>query len=229
MRCFYILAALLFLRSYSRATTPLLRQQLKWVTRGTLLAVLPFTFFYAVPYLLQLNPPHLLTNLAGLSLVFLPLTFSWAIVRYRLMDTDLIFKRGVAYTLATALILGGYFGIIALISIVVHIRLPEAVREWGLWDRHPGHGRGLRSPQAPHSGMGRSRLRPPSLRLPQSPGRVRPRPQFGDRSAGAAPRHRGAIAPHAPRSPRRHLPCRRIGQPAPRRLARTFRGTWSKG
>ena len=50
---FYILAALLFLRSYSRATTPLLRQQLKWVTRGTLLAVLPFTFFYAVPYLLR--------------------------------------------------------------------------------------------------------------------------------------------------------------------------------
>ncbi len=47
--------------------------------------------------------PGVLTKLAGLSLVFLPLTFSWAIVRYRLMDTDLIFKRGVAYTLATGL------------------------------------------------------------------------------------------------------------------------------
>ena len=129
---FYVCAALLFMRSYSRATTPLLRQQLKWVTRGTLLAVLPFTFFYAIPYLLHLNPPQLLTNLAGLSLVFLPLTFAWAIVRYRLMDTDLIFKRGVAYTLATALILGGYFGIIALVSVVVHIRLPESAREWGL-------------------------------------------------------------------------------------------------
>jgi PAS domain S-box-containing protein len=129
---FYVLAALLFLRSYSRATTPLLRQQLKWVTRGTLLAVLPYTLFYAIPYLLQLNPPRLLANLAGLSLIFLPLTFSWAIVRYRLMDTDLIFKRGVAYTLATGLLLGGYFGIIALISVVVHTALPEAVREWGL-------------------------------------------------------------------------------------------------
>ncbi len=129
---FYVCAALLFLRSYSRATTPLLRQQLKWVTRGTLLAVLPFTFFYAIPYLLHLNPPQLLTNLAGLSLVFLPLTFAWAIVRYRLMDTDLIFKRGVAYTLATALILGGYFGIIALIAEVVHKRLPETMREWAL-------------------------------------------------------------------------------------------------
>ncbi len=129
---FYVAAALLFLRSYSRATTPLLRQQLKWVTRGTLLAVLPFTFFYAVPYLLQLNPPQLLTNLAGLSLVFLPLTFAWAIVRYRLMDTDLIFKRGVAYTLATGLILGGYFGIIALITVAVHNAVPEALSPWGL-------------------------------------------------------------------------------------------------
>ncbi|MDR3751473.1 MAG: ATP-binding protein [Terracidiphilus sp.] len=129
---FYVLAALLFLRSYSRANTPLLRQQLKWVTRGTLLAVLPFTFFYAVPYLLDLHPPTLLTNIAGLSLVFLPLTFSWAIVRYRLMDTDLIFKRGVAYTLATGLLLGGYFGIIALIAALVHNAMPLAVREWGL-------------------------------------------------------------------------------------------------
>jgi two-component system NtrC family sensor kinase len=132
---FYVLAALLFLRSYSRANSPLLRQQLKWVTRGTLLAVLPFTLFYAIPFLLHLEPPRLLTNLAGLSLVFLPLTFSWAIVRYRLMDTDLIFKRGVAYTLATALILGGYFGIIALIAEFVHRRLPETMsqmREWAL-------------------------------------------------------------------------------------------------
>jgi PAS domain S-box-containing protein len=127
---FYVLAALLFLRSYGQANTPLLRQQLKWVTRGTLLAVLPFTVFYAVPFLLDLNPPQLLTNLAGLSLVFLPLTFSWAIVRYRLMDTDLIFKRGVAYTLATGLILGGYFGTVALVTLMVHNSVPQAVREW---------------------------------------------------------------------------------------------------
>jgi len=129
---FYVLAALLFLRSYKKADTPLLRQQLKWVTRGTLLAVLPFTLFSAVPFLLDLHPPRLLTDLAGLSLVFLPLTFSWAIVRYRLMDTDLIFKRGVAYTLATGLLLGAYFGVIALISVMVHNVMPEAVREWGL-------------------------------------------------------------------------------------------------
>jgi PAS domain S-box-containing protein len=128
---FYVLAALLFLRSYGRADTPLERQQLKWLTRGTLLAVLPFTLLSAVPFLLDLNMPSLLTKLAGLSLVFLPLTFSWAIVRYRLMDTDLIFKRGVAYTLATGVLLGAYFGLIAMAAGVAHNRLPESVRSWG--------------------------------------------------------------------------------------------------
>ncbi len=129
---YYVLAAILFLRSYSRADTPLLRQQLKWLTRGALLAVLPFTLFYAIPFLFDLPVPSLLFKLAGLSLVFLPLTFSWAIVRYRLMDTDLIFKRGVSYTLATALILGAYFGIIALSGLLVHNAMPQQVREWGL-------------------------------------------------------------------------------------------------
>ncbi len=127
---FYVAAAVLFLFSYSRAHTPLLRQQLKWVTRGTLMTVVPFTV-YAVLYLLNLRV-SLVEDIAGLSLVFLPLTFAWAIVRYRLMDTDLIFKRGVAYTLATGLIVGAYFGVIALISVMVHNVMPEAVREWGL-------------------------------------------------------------------------------------------------
>src|SRR5215469_8690696 len=129
---FYVLAAALFLRSYHRAGTPLLRQQLKWLTRGALLAVVPFTLFYAVPFLLDMRLPLAFERIAGFSIIFLPLTFSWAIVRYRLMDTDLIFKRGVAYTLATGLVLGGYFGVIALISEIVHTRLPQAVREWGL-------------------------------------------------------------------------------------------------
>ena len=44
-----------------------------------------------------------------LSLVFLPLTFGYAIFRYRLMDVDLIFKRGMAYTIAAGAITAAYF------------------------------------------------------------------------------------------------------------------------
>jgi PAS domain S-box-containing protein len=128
---FYLAAASLFVRSYYLANTALQRQQLKWLYRGAWLAVGPFTL-YAIFFLFDLRIPSFFQDLAGLSMVVLPLTFSWAIIRYRLMDTDLIFKRGVAYTLATSLILGGYFGIIALVTLLVHKQLPDNVRAWGL-------------------------------------------------------------------------------------------------
>ena len=103
---FTCFAAILFLHQLRRANTPLLRQQLKWLTRGALLAVAAFHAALRHAFLFDIRMPGSLTKLAGLSLVFLPLTFCWAIIRYRLMDTDLIFKRGVAYTLATATLVG---------------------------------------------------------------------------------------------------------------------------
>ncbi len=80
----------------------------------------------------DLTVPSLLTKLAGLSLVFLPLTFSWAIVRYRLMDVDLIFKRGVTYTLATAALVGLYFGAVASHRRERYTSAPPYLGRWGL-------------------------------------------------------------------------------------------------
>jgi two-component system NtrC family sensor kinase len=119
---FYVIAAVVFHARYVRARSALERQQLKWLTRGTLLAVGPFTLLYAIPYLSGLTVPALLAKVVLLALVILPLTFSWAIVRYRLMDVDLIFKRGVTYTLATAAIVGLYFGVVALGGAFVHTK-----------------------------------------------------------------------------------------------------------
>ncbi|MBS1799160.1 MAG: PAS domain-containing protein [Acidobacteria bacterium] len=129
MALYYVTAAAIFEYRYRRETSALERQQLKWLTRGTLLAITPFTLL-AIPYLADVTVPSVLTKLAGLSLVFLPLTFAWAIVRYRLMDVDLIFKRGVTYTLATAALVGLYFGVVAITAEMVHTRLPS-MRTWG--------------------------------------------------------------------------------------------------
>ncbi|HXC94608.1 MAG TPA: ATP-binding protein [Edaphobacter sp.] len=128
---YYVIAAVVFRYRYRRAESGLERQQLKWLTRGTLLAVTPFTLLNVIPYLADWSVPTPLTKFAGLSLVILPLTFSWAIVRYRLMDVDLIFKRGVTYTLATASLVGFYFGIVALMAELVHTRL-QSLGIWGL-------------------------------------------------------------------------------------------------
>src|SRR5216683_3220320 len=129
---FYVIAAIVFRFRYPRAGSALERQQLKWLTRGTLLAVVPFTILNVIPFLSDLSVPALVTKLGAISLVFIPLTFSWAIVRYRLMDVDLIFKRGVTYTLATSALVGLYFGVLALTAELVRARLPS-LRIWGLF------------------------------------------------------------------------------------------------
>lgn len=114
----YSVAGVAFLfRSYRRADTPLAKQQLKWVTRGAALAVVPFAAFYAIPYFLGMGLiPGQWMKLSVFSLVLLPLTFGYAIVRYRLMDVDMIFRRGIAYALATAAIIGFYFGLVFLFA-----------------------------------------------------------------------------------------------------------------
>ncbi|HLY65910.1 MAG TPA: PDZ domain-containing protein, partial [Chloroflexota bacterium] len=128
---FYVLAAAIFYYKYRRADAPLERQQLKWLTRGTVVAVAPFTLLWAIPYLANIAMPDVITKLASICMLVLPLTFSWAIVRYRMMDVDLIFKRGVTYTLATATLVGVYFALVAVSAELVHTHLPSA-GVWGL-------------------------------------------------------------------------------------------------
>ncbi|HEY5055614.1 MAG TPA: histidine kinase dimerization/phospho-acceptor domain-containing protein, partial [Acidobacteriaceae bacterium] len=129
MALYYVIAAVVFYSRYARARIPLERQQLKWLTRGTVLAVGPFTI-YAVLYLSDVAAPSWFAKIVLLALVVLPLSFSWAIVRYRLMDVDLIFKRGVTYTIATAALAGLYFAAVAVASEVIHTRY-SGLGVWG--------------------------------------------------------------------------------------------------
>jgi two-component system, NtrC family, sensor kinase len=122
---FFLGAAAVLWYSYRHASTTILRQQLKWVTRGTILAIVPYTLFYVVPYLLG-SMPGATMKVSALSLALLPLTFGYAIFRYRLMDVDLIFKRGVVYTLAAATVVGLYFGLVTAVALLVHNWQPSS-------------------------------------------------------------------------------------------------------
>src|SRR3984893_145557 len=98
---YFLAAAVVFYKSFREAPSGVLRQQLKWLTGGTLAGSLPFTLLYIVPFVFDVVPPSW-TKFSSLSLVLIPLCFGYAIIRYRLMDVDIIFKRGLAYTAATA-------------------------------------------------------------------------------------------------------------------------------
>ncbi len=143
---YFLLAALVFLRSFRRAPSGVLRQQLKWVTGGTLAGTLPFVLFYVLPFALGFLPRWWM-KFSALSLALIPLCFGYAIIRYRLMDVDIIFKRGVAYTVATAGVVGIYFAVVSLIGqlfraawptgpvaniipIVIAALLFQPIRDW---------------------------------------------------------------------------------------------------
>lgn len=128
----YFLAGALALHyAYIRASDPVLKHQLKWVTRGTWVAIVPFAALYALPYFLGFVP-NAWMNASALFLAVLPITFGYAIVRYRLMDVDIIFRRGISYTLATAGIVGLYFGLIALFADFFRATFPP-INSRGAW------------------------------------------------------------------------------------------------
>jgi two-component system NtrC family sensor kinase len=123
---YFLLAAAVFVFSYRRATSGILRQQLKWVTGGALAGIVPFLLFYIVPYFMGVVSGTWM-NLSTISLVLIPLSFGYAIIRYRLMDVDIIFKRGLAYTAASGGVVAVYIAIVALIGALFHTAWPSGM------------------------------------------------------------------------------------------------------
>jgi two-component system, NtrC family, sensor kinase len=120
---YFLLAAAIFLRSYWLAPNGVLRQQLKWVTGGTLAGILPFAALYVLPFSLGTVPRQWM-NLSALSLALIPLCFAYAIGRYRLMDVDIIFKRGLTYTAATGAVIAVYVALVAIVGGLFHTAWP---------------------------------------------------------------------------------------------------------
>lgn len=111
----YLAGAAVFHVQHRAATDAIVRRQLTWLRNGALAGILPFTLVYAIPFLMGVVPNPAM-NLAVLSLPLIPLTWSYAILRYRLMDVDIIFEQGAVYTLATLSVLSIFYGLIFSVS-----------------------------------------------------------------------------------------------------------------
>ena len=107
----YVIGGITLSLAYRKAEDPIVRQQLKWLRNGTFCGILPFGVFYILPYALGAIPNEYL-KMSVLSLPLIPLTLAYAIVRYRLMDVDILFRRGYAYTLATLCVLAAFYAIV---------------------------------------------------------------------------------------------------------------------
>ena len=91
------------IRALGRVRSVTARRQLRWIVWGTALGAVPFTLGYALPFAFGVTP-SLPMQLSAIPLGFIPLAFASAIVRYRLMDVEVILKRLLIYTAVLAAI-----------------------------------------------------------------------------------------------------------------------------
>jgi len=94
-------------RALYRVRSVTARRQLRWIVWGTGLGAIPFVFGYAVPFALGFVPLRGF-ELTAVLLGLVPLAFASAIIRYRLMDVEVIIKRGLVYAAAIAAIAAIY-------------------------------------------------------------------------------------------------------------------------
>ncbi|MGI9105553.1 MAG: ATP-binding protein [Pyrinomonadaceae bacterium] len=116
--------AALLVRRFWKSDAAIVRQQLKWVVWGSALAITPFSLLYAAGYLFgdvvvattatDAVTERWLIDAAVLPLILIPLTFGNSVVRYRLMDVDVVVRRAAVYALTT-------LTIALMIGLVVYV------------------------------------------------------------------------------------------------------------
>ena len=105
--------------SYRRTRNHTARKQMKWLVWGTGAGVVPFFVFYAIPFAFG-REPRFAMELAGyVPLALIPLSLAYAVVKHRLMDVELIFRRTLVYILATAAIVGVCLLVVGLFGAVL--------------------------------------------------------------------------------------------------------------
>ncbi|HEY0874662.1 MAG TPA: ATP-binding protein [Vicinamibacterales bacterium] len=97
----------LMIRALGRVRSVTARRQLRWIVWGTAFGTAPFVVGYALPWAFGYEPiPG--AEFSAILLGLVPLAFASAIIRYRLMDVEVIIKRGLVYVAATAAIVAIY-------------------------------------------------------------------------------------------------------------------------
>jgi len=110
-----ILAAVVGVIARFRAASGAERLQLRWVLTGAALAISGILTVYLGGLVLGLSPG--VTNVAvSAGIGCLPLSFTVAILRYRLYDLDRIVSRTVSYAIVSGLLVAAYVGLVTAVS-----------------------------------------------------------------------------------------------------------------
>lgn len=105
---FSLVAFGIIVRDSITTTNLIIKKQLKWIVYGLGFGIVPFSVLYVLPYLTG----HVPSRSAELTIIFqalIPLTLAYSISRYRLMDLEVLLKKGVTLIFSYIVIAILYF------------------------------------------------------------------------------------------------------------------------
>jgi signal transduction histidine kinase len=104
--------------SYKKAGLEEEKAQIKWIFYGLFVGLGPFILFYQLPQVLGRNE-LVSEEFSTLFFIFVPLAFAFSIVKFKLMDVELVINRSLVYFTLTVFTVGLYLFSVNLIQNVV--------------------------------------------------------------------------------------------------------------
>lgn len=112
-------AGVLIARFASNSQT-VVRQRLKWAMWGTVAAIVPILIFQIAKRFVFLPEDGYTTAVTILPLALIPFSFGHSVVRYRLMDVDVVVRRALVYAMTTVAI-AMMIGAVALLLVFLAV------------------------------------------------------------------------------------------------------------
>jgi signal transduction histidine kinase len=100
------------------------KRKTEWVIWGLVVGVLPYVIFWIIPNILSF--PVLLREEFSLAfLIFVPVSLTAAVIKYHVLDIEVVVKRSFVYAILSVCIIGIYSALLYLISQLFSIVLGE--------------------------------------------------------------------------------------------------------
>ena len=97
--------ATLLVWRFFKNSQPVVRQRLKWAMWGTIAAIVPVVLMQLIERVgIQIPDDNFSSAITTLPLALIPLSFGHSVVRYRLMDVDVVVRRALVYAMTTVAI-----------------------------------------------------------------------------------------------------------------------------
>lgn len=112
---FFLLGILALMGSYRWNKSIWVKRQIKWILWGLGLGLSPLVLIYIPLYLLGKTTPTA-TIFSTIPLIIIPLSIAYAILKYKLMDVEVIIKRAMVFGLAMASVMAVHMLLVSSIS-----------------------------------------------------------------------------------------------------------------